>query len=155
MSHRWIWDILVIVMLGNTWRSRMVRSTSPWAYLLNLVVFKRLKSHLQNQKIIWEDQRKCWLHLWVSRPLEGQKKIKIKGMPLLMSVWREFIILWRSLRNCLINVRKRPKHEPTDINFYQSRHLDKCMMRDDTFNLHVDPEITEMTSTQQIPISQV
>ena len=52
-------------------------------------------------------------------------------------------------------MRKRPKHETTDSNFYQSRHIDKYMMRDDTFNLHLDPEITEMTSTQQIPISQV
>ena len=36
-------------------------------------------------------------------------------------------------------VQKRPKHEPTDSDFYFSRHIDKCMMRYDTFNLHIDP----------------
>ena len=52
-------------------------------------------------------------------------------------------------------VQKRPKHEPTDSDFYFSRHLDKCMMRYDTFNLHIDPVRTEITGTQQIPISHV
>ena len=52
-------------------------------------------------------------------------------------------------------VQKSPKHEPTDIYFYIARHLNKCMMRADAFNLHVYPVRMEMTDTQQIPISHV
>ena len=52
-------------------------------------------------------------------------------------------------------VRKRPKLEPTDSYFYIARQLDKCMMRSDALNLHVDPVITEMTSMQHILISHV
>ena len=52
-------------------------------------------------------------------------------------------------------VRKRPKHEPTDSNFYLARYISKCMMRPDARNLHIGPVRTEMTGTQQIPISHV
>ena len=50
-------------------------------------------------------------------------------------------------------VQKRPKHEPTDSNFYLAIHIYKCLMRSDTFNLHVYSVRTEMTSIQKIPIS--
>ena len=30
--------------------------------------------------------------------------------------------------------KKRPKHEPSDIYFYLSMHLAKCIMRADTLN---------------------
>ena len=52
-------------------------------------------------------------------------------------------------------VQKRPKYEPTDRYFYLSRQLDKWMMRDNDSNSHVDPVITEMDVTQQIPILHV
>ena len=51
-------------------------------------------------------------------------------------------------------MRKRPKHEPTDNYFYLERKLARCMMIPDALNLHVDPVRTEMTDTQNIPISQ-
>ena len=44
-------------------------------------------------------------------------------------------------------VQKRLKHEPTASYFYLGRHLAKCMIRDDAFNLHVYPVRTEMTGT--------
>ena len=50
---------------------------------------------------------------------------------------------------------KRPKHEPTNSYFHTAKQLDKCLMRDDTLNFHVDPVRTEITGTQQIPISHV
>ena len=37
------------------------------------------------------------------------------------------------------NVCNRHKHETTDVYFYLSIQLDKCMMRSNAFNLHVDP----------------
>ena len=52
-------------------------------------------------------------------------------------------------------VRKSPKHEPTESYFYLSRQIDKCMMRSDAFNSHVDTVRTEITGMQQILISQV
>ena len=52
-------------------------------------------------------------------------------------------------------VKKRPKHEPTDSHLYLARHIAKCMMRADAFNLHVDPVRTEITGTKQIPISHI
>ena len=36
-------------------------------------------------------------------------------------------------------VRKRPKHEPTDSYFYLERHISKCMVRANAFNLNIDP----------------
>ena len=44
------------------------------------------------------------------------------------------------------------KHVPTDSYPYLSRQLAKCIMR---FNLHVFPVRTQMTSTKNIPNSQV
>ena len=52
-------------------------------------------------------------------------------------------------------VWKRIKHEPTDNNFYIARNTDKCMIRADAFNFHIETVRTKMTSTQQIPISHV
>ena len=45
-------------------------------------------------------------------------------------------------------VRERPKHETTDSCFYLTRQLDKCMMRAEDFNFHIDPVKTEMNGTQ-------
>ena len=43
--------------------------------------------------------------------------------------------------------QKRPTHEPTEIYFYLTTNLAKCMMRADDFSLHVDPVRTETTGT--------
>ena len=51
--------------------------------------------------------------------------------------------------------RRRPKHELTNSHFYLARQLAKCMTRAHVLNLHVYPLRTEMTSTKQIPTSQV
>ena len=82
----------------------MARSTPPWKFLWNLVVWTRQKSHLLCQKIIWEDQERLWLPLRVSRPLGVKRKSKGQGMPLLMSAWSIFQRLSRSLKSCLIRV---------------------------------------------------
>ena len=54
-----------------------------------------------------------------------------------------------------VYVQKMPKHEPTDSYYYAAIQPDKCMMRDDAFHFHIDPVITEITDTQQIPIWHV
>ena len=51
--------------------------------------------------------------------------------------------------------RRRPKREPTDSSYYLARHIDKCMMRYDALNSHVNPVRTEMTATKQIHIFYV
>ena len=101
-SHLWTRKIVFVAMLGNTGKSRMVRSTPPWTFIWNLVVWTRWKSHLQSQKNIREDQERDWLPLWVSITLELQRKTKNQGMPLPMSVWRIFRILSRNLKICLM-----------------------------------------------------
>ena len=50
---------------------------------------------------------------------------------------------------------RRPKHETTNSYFYLARQLAECMMRADVLNFQVYPVRTEMTGTQQIPISHV
>ena len=52
-------------------------------------------------------------------------------------------------------MRKSHEHEPTYSYYYLKIKLAKCMMRADTFNLHIYPVRTEITSTQYIPILQV
>ena len=51
--------------------------------------------------------------------------------------------------------RKSPKHECTDSYFYLARQIAKCIMRDDSLNLHVYPVRTEMTATELIPTSHI
>ena len=52
-------------------------------------------------------------------------------------------------------MRKRPKHEPTEIYFYLLIQPAKCMVRSDAFNSYIDSVLTEMTGMQQIPILHV
>ena len=52
-------------------------------------------------------------------------------------------------------MRKRPKDESIGSYFYLEINLDNCTIRADAFNLNVDPVRTEITGTQQIPISHV
>ena len=96
--------ILVVVILGNTDRSRVVIITSPWISRWNFADWTRWESHLQSHKIICEYQERNWLPIWVSRPKKGQISTKRKGMPSEMSVWRTFKILSWILRNCLIKL---------------------------------------------------
>ena len=43
--------------------------------------------------------------------------------------------------------KKRPKHEPTDSNFYLARQLAKCMVRSDTLNWKNYGGYKKMTAT--------
>ena len=52
-------------------------------------------------------------------------------------------------------VQKSPKHEPTYSYFYLPRHLSKCSMITDAFNLHIDSVKTETIGTQHITILHV
>ena len=92
------WNIMVVEKLGNTRRSRVVTSTSPWTYHQSLTFWKRIKPHLQSQKKNWKDHERGWLPLWVSRPKQDLKNTKSYGMPSEMSVRRTFWRLLRSLR---------------------------------------------------------
>ena len=69
---------------------------------LDFVSMEKTKMKSSEAKIISEDQKRDWLPLWVSRPSEGLKKRQ--GMPLLMSVWRIFLILLRNVRVFLMGV---------------------------------------------------
>ena len=86
---------------------------------LKLVVWRRLKSHLQSQQIIWEDQERGWLPLWVSRTFEGQRKTKIQGMTLIITVWSIFQRLSWSFTSCLIRVmcKRGPNMNQLTFNF--------------------------------------
>ena len=54
--------------------------------------------------IIWGYQQRDLLPIWVSIPLEGQRKRKRQVIPLLMSVWRKFLVILGNLRSCLMKV---------------------------------------------------
>ena len=49
--------------------SRIVISTSTWTFHWSLAVCTILESNIQIQEIIWEDQERDWLHIWVSKPM--------------------------------------------------------------------------------------
>ena len=51
--------------------------------------------------------------------------------------------------------KSRPKHEPTDRYFYLERHIEKCTMRYDALNSHINPVKAEMAGMQLIPTSHV
>ena len=93
--------IVVVTMLGNTYILRVLTSISPWTSRWNLTVWKRWESHLQSQKIIWEDQERSWLPLWVSSPKQGQRNTKSKGMPTEISMRTTFQRLLGSLTSYL------------------------------------------------------
>ena len=97
----------VIAMLGNTRRSGVVTSTSPWTSHQRLTVWTGWKQHLQSQKKNWKYQERGWLPLWVSIPKQGRKRKKSQGMPSEMSVRRTFIRLLGSLRNLRIYLMRR------------------------------------------------
>ena len=80
---------------------------------------KMKSTNLQSQNIIWEDQERGWLPLWVSTPLKGKIKKIRQGMPLIMSVWRIFLRLSRNFRDCLMRVMcgRGPKMNPLTVTF--------------------------------------
>ena len=53
----------------------MARNTLSWISIIILIVWKREKSPLRNQRIIWEDQVRVWIHILVSLP-KGLTRIK-------------------------------------------------------------------------------
>ena len=65
--------IVVVAMLEKTERSRVVTSMSPCTSHWSLAVWTRRESHIQSQNIIWEDQERGWLPLWVSSTKQGQR----------------------------------------------------------------------------------
>ena len=104
----------------------MVMSTPPWTSLWILVVWKRWKLHLQNQRNIREDQERGGSPLWVLKPLEGQRKTTRQGTPLLMSVLRIFPRLLRNLIMWLVEdlwVSGTNTYLLTVISIYQDRLL--------------------------------
>ena len=106
-SQLWTWKIVTISMLGDTDRSRVVTSMSPWTYRWNFTVWKRWKSHIQSQNKYWGAQEMGWLPLRVSSPKQGHINTKLQGMPLEISVKRTFQILLGSLKNYLMKVMRR------------------------------------------------
>ena len=122
-SWMWTWKIVVVAMLGNTrrsevvtskspWRNKrrsgVVTSISPWTYHQFFTVRTRWKSHLRSQKETCKYQERGWLTLWVSRPKQSFKNTKRQGMPSEMSARRTFLRLLgslRKLRNYLMRQR--------------------------------------------------
>ena len=118
-SHSRTWKMVVVAILGNTKRSRVVISKSPWTSSWILEVWKRWESHLQSQKIILEYQERGWLPLWVSMSKQVQRNTKRQGMSSEISVWRNFKILSGILRNLLMKVMRGrgPNMIPLIVNF--------------------------------------
>ena len=100
--------------------------------------------------IIWGYQQRDLLPIWVSIPLEGQRKRKKAGYSITDVSLKEISSNIREFEKLPYEgyVRKKPKHEPTESYFYTAIHIYKCMMRSGTFNLHVDPVRMENNSTQ-------
>ena len=105
-SQLWTRKKLAIVMLGNIERSTTVTSMSPWTSRWNLTVWTKWKSHIHIKNIVWEDQERGWLPLWVSRPKQGQRNTKTQDMTLEMSVRRIFQRLLGSLKFFFMEVMR-------------------------------------------------
>ena len=73
---------------------------------LKFSVWTRWESHLQGQNIIWENQERGWLSLWLLRPKQVQRNWKGQGIPSEMSARRTLQILLGSLINYLIRVMR-------------------------------------------------
>ena len=71
---------------------------------LNFGSMYKMKTIFSFFLIIWKDQERGWLPLWVSIPLEVQSKAKRQVMPLLMSALTIFIILLSNFIICLMRV---------------------------------------------------
>ena len=111
-----------------------------WTYRWSLAVWTRWELHLQIEKIIWEDQGRGWLPLWVSRPKKGQINTKRKGILSELSLWRTFQILSGILKKSYKSYeRSSPKHYTTGSYFYLAIQILKCMMRADALNLENYP----------------
>ena len=119
------WKFVVVAMLVNTDRSRVVTSMSPWTSRWNFTIWLRWKLHLQIQKIIWEYQERVLLSLWVSRPKQVQTNTKRQGMPSEMPVRRTVQRLLGSLKNYLMKfMRGRgPNMSLLTVNFTQHNSL--------------------------------
>ena len=150
------WTIVFVTMLGNTERSRVVKNMSPWIYIWNLTVWKRLGSHLHIQKIILGISGKGLItSIWVSRPKTRPKKYK-KARYAIGNLSKNYLSnIIREFDKLLYNSydRRRPKHEPTESYLYIAIQIAKYMMRDDACNSENYPVRTEMTETKHIPIS--
>ena len=135
-------------MFGNTRRSGVVTSTSPWTSHQSLTVWTRWKSHLQIQKQNWKDQERGWLPLWVSRPKQGRKKYK-KSKYAIGNVSKKDIskIIKRFEKiEKLPYEKKRPNHEPTERYLHLSQQLTKCMMRSNNLIWYNHGGYTEITA---------
>ena len=52
-------------------------------------------------------------------------------------------------------MQKTHRHESIDSYFYPATQISMYFMRDDSLNPHIDPVRTEITGTEQIPISHI
>ena len=68
ISHRWTWQVVKGSVAGNTGKSRKASITSSWTFIWSFIVSARGKAPLHNQGIIWNDQVRGWLHIWISGP---------------------------------------------------------------------------------------
>ena len=116
------WHIMVVAILGNTNRSRVVTSMSPWKYRWNLTVWTRWKLHVQSLKKIGNIRKGIDYLSGFKVKINAKKKeksrytiISVSNKDLSKSI-REFEILpYESYES------KRPKHKPTISNFYLER----------------------------------
>ena len=126
--YQWILKIVEGEMLVNTGRSRMVRNKLSWKYRLILIVWTRWSSPLHNQRIIWEDQIRGWLPLWVSVP-KVQTRKKRQGFPLLTLLIKISGIFFGRFNNSpyLGYKIKQVHNEPTEDYFFPIEHITKLM----------------------------
>ena len=137
-SWLWTWKIMVVAMLGNTRRSRVVTSTSPWKSHQSLTVQTRQKSHFHSKKKNCKDQERVWLPFWVSGPNKGLKDTKKASYTIVTVSEEDLTKIIKKFEKFekLPSEKTRPKHEPTDSYFYLARQLAKCMMKSDNLNWH-------------------
>ena len=65
-------------------KSRMVSSAPSWNYVITLIVCTQCKSNIHNQGIIWEDQVRRGIPLWLSGPIF----FKWQGLPFMTLLTR-------------------------------------------------------------------
>ena len=103
----------------NVRKHREIKSSDKyvsWISCWNLRFWTIWESHLQIQKVIYEDQERGWLPLWVSRPKTMPKKYKKARYAIGNISKKEISEIIRKFEKLPYESyeRKRPKHEPTD-----------------------------------------
>ena len=129
-SHQRTWKFVEGSMLENIERSIIVISTLSWTSLLIMIFWTRGNSPLQNQEIVWEDQVRGWIPLWLPGK-NGQIKNKKASFSITEITNQYFSKFLKTFNNSpyLCYKSKQVHNESTGVYFLLIKHITKIIQR--------------------------